>query len=201
MTAEITLYADWGDNLSYVFEAEDVVLDGKYGVGLSGTAGGAMMIQAGTELGASNNLFVGYQYDYGCSISFAIVSDATVSDAKITLRLSAEYRDISIDTQSYLIELNGEPLTYDIEFKDVPSPDGQPIDINTIYALPFRDYVIAEDVTLREGVNVITLTTNNYDALAGTTMLAAAPLIDCLKIKTSATLEWSEADGYPADNY
>ena len=55
MTAEITLYADWGDNLSYIFEAEDVVLDGKYGVGLSGTAGGAMMIQAGTELGASNN--------------------------------------------------------------------------------------------------------------------------------------------------
>ena len=201
VTAEITLYADWGDNLSYVFEAEDVVLDGKYGVGLSGTAGGAMMIQTGTELGASNNLFVGYQYAYGCSISFAIVSDATVSDAKITLRLSAEYRDISIDTQSYLIELNGEPLTYNIEFKGVPSPDGQPIDINTIYALPFSDYVIAEDVTLREGVNVITLTTNNYDALAGTTMLAAAPLIDCLKIKTSATLEWSEADGYPADNY
>lgn len=186
---------------TYTFEAEDVVLDGKSGPGLSGAANEKGMIMTSSELNVSNNKFLGYQYDMGCSISFIIVSDSEVSDATIILRLSAEYRDITIDTQSYRISLNDNDLNYSITFKNVPTFGDDEAQESQFYALPFEDYVIAQNMTLNEGVNIITLTTNNMQEQAGTTMLAAAPLIDCLKITTSAVLSWSSADGYPADNY
>lgn len=204
VVSNMTLYAKWTKTApegvqEYVFEAEDVDLDGKSGPGLSGRAPGVAMIQVTTEHGANNDRFVGYQYEIGCSISFVILSDRTVNDAKIVLRLSAEYRDITIDTDTYKIELNGTALDYQIAFTNVPT--SEVVDVGNLYALPFEDYEIATNVTLDEGVNYIILTTNNSDSLEGTTMTAAAPLIDCLKISTSAVLDWSARAGLPKDNY
>lgn len=206
VVANTTLFAKWTKTApegvqEYVFEAEDVNLNGKTGPGLSGTASGVGMIQTTTEHNASNNMFIGYQYEIGCSITFAFISDKAVTDATIVLRLSAEYRDITLDTQSYQISLNGQNLEYNIAFTNVPTPGSAEVDVSKLYALPFEDYVIAENVTLKEGANSIILTTNNDNGLSGTTMTAAAPLIDCLKIKTTAVLDWSARAGLPKDNY
>lgn len=205
ITKNTTLYAMWERDTvavpdgvqTYVFEAENTNLDGKSGPGLSGTATGSGMIQTAEGFGASGDQFVGYQYEVGCTLTFTIISDRDVDDATIILRLSAEYRDITIDDSTYQVSLNNESLPYEIAFEDVPAPGGGVVDVDNLYALPFEDYVIAENVQLKEGSNVISLMTNNSDTLSGTTMTAAAPLVDCLKIETTAILDWARRVNLP----
>ena len=210
IAANTTVYAGWefdaasipdtalsDGRYEYVFEAENTNLDGKSGPGLSGTATGSGMIQTAEGFGASGDQFVGYQYEVGCTLTFTIISDRDVDDATIILRLSAEYRDITIDDSTYQVSLNNESLPYEIAFEDVPAPGGGVVDVDNLYALPFEDYVIAENVQLKEGSNIISLMTNNTDQLAGTTMTSAAPLVDCLKIQTSAVLDWAAKVGLP----
>lgn len=180
----------------YVFEAEYTDLRGKSGPGLAGSAPGTAMILYSDDLGASNGYFIGYQYDINCSLEFYIESDKTINDATISLSLSAEHHDFNMNPDNYQIYLNGVAINYsEIQFKNVPAPG----DYNwyEISALPFKDYVIAIGASLKEGVNIIQLKTANKNAIEGTTMLADAPLIDCLKITTKATLTWSSAHGLP----
>ncbi len=204
IAANTEVYAKWtrtvsGRNL-YVFEAEDTNLNGKSGPGLSGTAGGPGMVQVSSELGASNDRFVGYQYETGCSLEFQFNSDMEVHDATITIRLSAELRDFDIDPESYKMSLNGEDLDYGtISFVNVPK--GNSDDVGVILALPFQDYVIITGATLKEGMNVFSVTTTNDDAMSGTTMLSKAPMIDCIKIETEAVLDWAAQLGLPKKNY
>lgn len=203
ITAATTVYAKWTRTSvtveEYVFEAEDTDLAGKTGPGFSGSAPGVAMIQTSTTLGASNDRFIGYQYKRGCSLEFRIVSDMAVTDAKIVLRLSAEMRDYLMTAENYKVMVNGSSLDYKpIEFKNVPVDTSAGSDIK---ALPFEDFVIAENVKLKEGNNNIVLQTENDHAMEGTTMVADAPLIDCLKITTSAVLTWSAKHGLPKKNY
>lgn len=203
ITAATTVYAKWTRTSvtveEYVFEAEDTDLSGKTGPGFSGSAPGVAMIQTSTTLGASNDRFIGYQYQRGCSLEFRIVSDMAVTDAKIVLRLSAEMRDYLMNSSNYKVMINGSSIDYKpIEFKDVPVDTSAGSDIK---ALPFADFVIAENVKLKEGLNNIVLQTENDHAMEGTTMVADAPLIDCLKITTTAVLSWSAKHGLPKKNY
>lgn len=205
ITANTTLYAMWerdtaslpeGTN-TFVFEAENTNLDGKVGVGLSGTAPGAAMIQTVPGFEASGDQFVGYLYQSGLALTFTINSDREVDDATIVLRLSAEYGDLSIDGETFIIEVGSEQLQYNIDFVGVPSPDTPGAMEGDLMALPFDDYLIAENVHLEEGDNYINLMVNNDMTLEGTTMTARAPLVDCLKITTSAVLDWSARAGLP----
>ena len=165
-----------GRNL-YVFEAEDVNLNGKSGPGLSGTAGGPGMIQLVSNLKASNDRFVGYQYEMGCSLEFQFNSDIAIDDAKIAISLSAEMRDFDLDPQSYKMALNGIDIDYKtISFKNVPT--GASDDVGSVNALPFKDYVVITNASLNEGMNVFSVTTTNDEAMSGTTILAKAPLVD-----------------------
>ena len=204
ITADTTVYAKWTRTVTgrnwYTFEAEDTNLNGKSGPGLSGTAGGPGMIQLSSGLDASNDRFVGYQYEVGCGLEFQFNSDAAVSDATIVIRLSAEMRDFDIDGESYKMSLNGVDLDYGtISFKNVPV--GSSEDVGTINALPFEDYVVLKNASLKEGMNVFSVVTMNDEAMSGTTILAKAPLIDCVKIETEAVLDWAAQLGLPKSNY
>lgn len=204
VAANTTVYAKWTKTVSgrnwYVFEAEDTNLNGKTGPGLSGTAGGPGMIQLSEELGASNNRFVGYQYETGCSLEFQFNSDIAISDATIVISLSAELRDFDIDPQSYKMSLNGADIDYGtISFTNVPKGSGDSTD--KIMAIPFKDYVILEGATLKEGLNVFSVTTTNDEGMSGTTMLSKAPMVDCIKIETEAVLDWAAQLGLPKKNY
>lgn len=200
VTDKVTVYAKWTKTAAsgvkeYLFEAENTDLTGKTGKGLSGTTSGTGMIQTVTDLGASGNKFIGFQYMNGCSITFAFISDADVTDAKIVVRLSAEHRSFDMNKDIYRIELNGNPLDYGtIKFTNVPASSSESTTVN---ALPFKDYVVIDGATLVEGLNTVELCTINNESMPGTTVEAKAPLIDCIKITTSAVLDWSAAHGLP----
>ncbi len=211
ITEDTTIYAKWTINAEYatgtheyVFEAENTNLDGKAYPGLSGSASAGGLIQTyttnarGEALNANGNKFVGYQTTEGASVDFIIVSDRTVTDATIVLRLSKELSDYTLSTSNYNIKLNNVALEFQpIAFTNVPQQTGG--DVSALYALPFQDYVIAENVTLKEGRNNINCIVANSDPIPNTTITANGPLVDCLKITTSAVLDWSVRNGLPKE--
>ena len=128
------------------------------------------------------------------AISFNIVSDRDVSDAKIVLRVTAETRGYAIDPNlndgttdkgniysQYVITLNEVPIEY-------PT-----IEVDGGWK-PFSDFTLAINMTLKKGNNVITLTTANDHGMGGT-MAGTAPVVDCIKITTSANLSWNPITG------
>lgn len=200
VTGDMTLYAHWflvasGVN-QYLFEAEDVSLSGKAGKGYSGEAEGKGLVQreaAGSTLGVSNDRFVGYTYVNGFTLDFYIVSDREVEDATITARLSGEFADFTLTPEMFVISLNGEEIRYGkIEIKDVPD----------MAIREFQDFVILENAHLVEGSNCLEFRVNNdVNWIGGGTIAATAPLVDCVKIDTSAVLGWDGAHNLPAKNY
>ena len=158
------------------------------------------MVQLASDLGPSNDRFVGYQYETGCSLEFQFNSDVAISDATIIISLSAELRDFDINTDSYKMTLNGVDIDYGtISFTNVPKGSSDSTD--KVLGLPFKDYVIIEGATLNEGLNVFSVTTTNDEGMSGTTMLSKAPLVDCIKIETEAVLDWARQLGLPKKNY
>jgi uncharacterized repeat protein (TIGR02543 family) len=203
ITANTTVYAKWTKTVTglnaWIFEAEDSNLAGKTGPGLSGTLSGPGMIQYTTEHNASNNRFVGYLYEYGLSLEFNIVSDITVSDAKIEISLSAEIRDFDIDPSSFLMILNNQEINYTkISFKNVPPSTADSEGLN---CLNFQYFLVIEGATLNKGMNLFQVVTVNNEATQGTTLTAIAPLVDAIRITTSAVLVWDDFLGLPKKNY
>jgi hypothetical protein len=132
--------------------------------------------------GASNGHYVTYLYADGLQLTFEITSYRAVNNATLILRLSAEAIDITITDSTYVVEVNGVQVSYDnISFVNVPS-----IAAPNMY--PFTDYNLG-NISLVEGVNTICLLTNNSDPMVGT-MYATAPMVDCIKITTTAVLTW-----------
>lgn len=204
ITAATTIKAAWTKAVSgvqtYVFEAEDTNLSGKTGPAISGTANEIGMIVVSEGRGASNDRSVGYLYQYGNSLEFYIVCDEAVSDAKLSVSLSAEMEGLSLNPGNYGIYLNDAPLQYgSIEITDVPEYDP------TSYVAdcaPFQWFMLGENVSLKQGANLVKLVTENNDSYSGTTMVAHAPLVDAIKIETSGVVIWDENHGVPAtDNY
>ena len=204
ITGPFTIKASWQKSVNgvqdWVFEAEDTNLTGKTGPAVSGTANEVGMIVGFENVGASNDRFVGYMYQIGNTVDFYLAADEDLDDVTIILRLSAEMEDLSLTPAEYGVSLNGEYLDYGvIEITGVP-------DMNwaTYVAepAPFRDFVIAQNVHLNKGRNVIKLETLNSEPYTGTTMVAHAPLADCMTIQTSGVVIWDENFGEPAlDNY
>lgn len=200
VTADTVIKASWtktteGVN-SWLFEAEDTNLTGKTGPAISGTANEIGMIQQVEGVGASNDRFVGYMYQIGNTIDFYLAADEDLDDVTIILRLSAEMEDLSLTPAEYGVSINGEYVQYGtIEIKDVPAMDWGSY---VAAAAPFQDFVIAQNVHLNKGRNVIKLETLNSIPYTGTTMVAHAPLADCLTIQTTGVVIWDENFGEPA---
>ena len=206
VNANLTLYAKWTGE--YVFEAEHVNLVGEDGYpmegsGASGPSVGPNMVDSpsGSAQGinASNGYYVTYLYKSGIALNFEIESDREVSDAKLVFRITTEtLLPIAIDPvvsdgmtdkgtriSQYVIMHNNEEIMYDtIEIADVTGHE------NTGGWRPFSDFTIAVDLTLQKGKNTFTFLTANENGLGGT-RYATAPVVDCIKITTSANLGWT----------
>ena len=179
---DTTLYAHWLN--VYTFEAEYTDLSGLEGMGYSGNASGTKMIEDGESRNASNGKYVGWLYNEGLTLTFNVTSDAAVDDAKLALRLSAEYYDITLTDSNYTVAVNGNKVAYsDISFTGTDTAE-----------LPFADYVLDSEVSLNEGSNVITLTVTNNEKKTGT-LYATAPMVDCLYIYSDSDVEWDQ--GFP----
>ncbi len=200
----LTITASWTKTQSgvqeFVFEAEDTNLTGKTGPAVSGTANEIGMIMLKEDRNCSNDRCVGYLYSFGNSLEFYFASDIETSNAKIALSLSAEMGNVSLNEGNYGIYLNDQKLSYEpIVIDDVPPFDA------VLYVAdcpPFRNYVVADGVTLKQGANLLKVVTENNESYPGSTMTAHAPLVDCVRIDTDAVLIWDENYGVPAlDNY
>lgn len=183
---------DSGADATYVFEAEYTDVSRIRGVGYSGGATGTSIIineslrsnPEDTPIEASNGYFVSYLYGRDLALEFVINSDKAVDNVKLTLRLSAEITDFTITDETYTILVNDEKVSYEpIAFTNVPP-------MATQIVMPFQDFLISTSVSLVEGENVIVLQTTNDDSSMGGTMRAVAPMVDCIKLETSAVLTW-----------
>lgn len=198
VTADIRVYAHWTLTATtaeeYVFEAEDLDLDDLSGVGYSSNTNGPGMIMQVDDpsYGLSNERAVGYLYKNGIRLDFRFVANKEASDAKIVVRLGAEFADHHITPDMFEIALNGTPIDYgQIDITDVPNQ-----------ALgAFKDFEIAVDATLLEGENIITMTVTNNTPLIGGATSATAPIVDCVKVTTSSVLWWNGDYDLPKENY
>lgn len=171
----------------YVFEAEYVDCSNIGNVdGWSGGGSGTDIIAP--DMGnhdTSNGFYVTYLYTNNVALEFKINSDKDVNDAKIVWRLSAEGADYTISTSNYKVTVNDKELQFAaVQFKNVPGVGDM---------LKFKDYTLATNVSLKKGENVIKLITANTNSLGGTTT-ATAPIVDCIKITTSAVLSWNPVE-------
>ena len=200
-TESVSVYAYWVK--SYTFEAEYTQLTGldpdtdetcnssgdKLGQGYSGNVTGKNMICANNNSGAnaSNGYYVSNLYYNGAFLEYKIVSDKAVNNVSLQLGLSAEFYNISISSEDFLVEVNGTDLNYnDISFNNVVT------DMNSDQKIPFQKYYINK-TSLNEGTNTIKLIVNNDDTpqVGAGSMDSKAPMIDCLYLTTEADLSWS----------
>jgi hypothetical protein len=173
-----------GGATEYIFEAEYCPgIEDLEGKGYSGTATGTSMIlqDSNGTLGASNGYYVSFLYVPGISLDFTINSSTAVNDATFTFRITAEFMDITVSPSNYTVSVNGVSLNYD----DIA------IDTGTLSAdtVPFEDHILTTELSLKEGANTVKLLTSNDTPMVGT-MSATAPMVDCFKITTTATLTW-----------
>ena len=199
---DITLTARWTKEQTgkqtYVFEAEDTDLTGKVGVTSSGATAETAMILFDTKGGmeASNSRYVAYLYKPNLSIDFCFASDEAVSDAVIALRIASELPGTyTLGPDEYTLQLNGAPISFAPFTLDVTSDQVRD------RTMVFATVVLAENVALNAGENVLQVFPSNNIAIPGTTYQSVAPMVDCLEITTSAVLIWDAVKGLPANNY
>lgn len=181
---ETIIYAGWKSLKmgaeTYTFEAEQTSLLGKEGPGMSGSASGAsMIVNDATNLDASNGKYVSYLYKKGLSLDFYLASSEAVSDAVLTLRVAAEMDNISLSPDNYTIEVNGQPVMFDA--------------IALEKGAKFADCIVIQNVALQVGANTIRLVTNNSVNPMGEgmgTYQGTAPMVDCIKLTTTAVVTW-----------
>lgn len=171
---------------TYTFEAEYAVLPTD-GAGWSGGMGGVSPDLDG-DFNASNGYFVVGMYKKGSSLTFKVDADKAVEDAKLVARFSNEdpagllnidgKKSYTLTSEDYLIKVNGTAIDYnDITFNNIKTTN------------KFMDYTIAKGLSLKQGENTIELICNNDQSMGGTT-LGTAPIVDCIKITTTASLTW-----------
>lgn len=192
ISADTTIKAAWNKTVSgtntYVFEAEDTNLTGKIGPSYSGSAQEESMIIYNDAIGASGNRLVGYLYSSGITLEFYIASDVDVDDATIALSITGEYVTMTYDSNDFQVLVNGEAKSY----------PRVTIEATQEAVAQCEDRIIIQNVSLKQGANLIQLKTNNNNAVEGTTFKANAPMVDCVKVTTSAVLIWDENFDEPA---
>lgn len=203
-TSSMSFYASW--QASYTFEAEYTQLTGltddypdyadaignKLGYNFSGSANGTSLIKG--DSAASNGYYVSGLYYRGAYLQYEIYNDSEATTGTLRLVLSCEYADITLTSSTFQITVNGTALTY----SQISLGDGSDVTTNPGTRGGWVEIIIGS-VDLQSGENVIRLTVNNSQTPAGDagTVDAAAPMIDCIKIITSAELSMTQyGNGY-----
>ena len=202
-----------GQKAKYIFEAECTNLGGKEGPGYSGTAS-----EEGMASSIAECAFVTFLYQEGMSVNFLIACDRDVNDAILSICVGAEFMKMVInpsnyeirvdpmlnDLEDYLIPVDdGGILGYFDMFLelygDVSETGGyiinewqcEKIEIDqegVSDAGKFAEYKITSSLSLKRGINAISLITANSDSPHLGTMGAIAPCVDYISIETTAQL-------------
>lgn len=187
ITADTVIYAKWTKTKTgvstYTFEAEKTNLTGKIGPGFSGTAQEGSMVVANAS--ASGGKAVSYLYRKNNSLEFYIACDEDVSGVKIVLSLGAEMDNINFSSDEFQVLVNGKALSYG--------------NVSLANNNSFSDAITVDGVSLKKGENLIKLNVNNNKRPMGdaSTYEATAPMVDCVKITTTAVLAWDQNFSLP----
>lgn len=141
--------------------------------------------------------YVHHMYNRGNHLDWNFTSDVAATNVTMLMRLSAEYSKdsghpdgeniLSFDDNSFLVKVNNERIQYGSVTMHNVGKTG------TNDFLPFQDFFLSVSVSLNAGANKIEMIADNSDFDTGT-LVAVCPVIDCVKLYTSATLTWAEAD-------
>lgn len=199
VTADVTVYAYWnkkgGDTpvtpdkpteKSYIMEAENVDLSFVQGGDTSASPQGASLIVEGEN--AHGGAFIRSLYVNELFLEFEFTSDVAVDNAKLIFSFAGEITEFSISNDEFQIYVNPE-LNDDY----MPVDTSTRVKYSTIDLTPdyeFSEFEITAEMSIKEGTNIVYLLVSNTDSLAPTysTMNAKAPMIDYMKIVTTANL-------------
>ncbi len=212
ISQDTSIYAQWTKSTpvktNYVFEAENVNLNGKSGPGYSGSNSNKNMIvsDAGGSRGASEGRFVCYQGMQGCSLEFEIVTDVACT-ANLVFRFAAESKSMILTTDNKNTGSYAKyKISYGTSLNDLTEIKYSDIELNTMPDSEngaFKDCAIG-NINLKVGANVVQVMTDNTntDGLGGT-YKATAPAIDCMKLNdvtNEAAVIWNGEKGCPFAN-
>ena len=137
--------------------------------------------------------FVHFMYAKGDTLTWELESTAADSNASLLVRLGAEYAKpdpltgeakYTFTDEEFQIKVNGEAIKYGkITMHNVPEVGK---------FLNFQDFFMKAGLAIKEGKNTIEMVVNN-DINLFSTIAAAAPCVDCIKVISSSTLTWPNA--------
>lgn len=215
VTRASTFYAHWRANSmtpeNNIFDAEFTPISPNYASPTySGNATGTQIITQDAEPGgdgyvgaytdpsypilgdqrAGARYYVGALYVQGASLTFTIYSSERVTGVSLYAALAVEIIPNVVITPSgqYGFEfiVNGTSLNYGSI--DLTRPNVTP---GTMHHSAFDEYLVANNITLNEGENTIVLRVNNATQTPEMgAMTAMAPLVDYIRLETSASLTW-----------
>lgn len=168
---------------TYTMEAEYIDLEGLIGAGESNEAIGVnMIIGQGSDddkaKGWSNGYFIANTYVADLAFNFVFNSDVAAT-ATIILRLGSEIGNITLTPSSFAVNVNGTAVEYGSIYVSGSQMD----------AMSFTDKTVTSNVSLIAGKNTISLVVLANTLFGGQT---GGPMIDCVKIKTTANLTWTD---------
>ena len=139
--------------------------------------------------------YISYLYKRDATLTFVINSTEDVTGATLIANLAVEIQPNIMfgptGSCAYSVFVNGEALDYKrVSFRGAPSTAG------AAYKSDFQEYVLFENLTLKQGENVIQLVTANDNGGFGGTMRAVAPMVDYIKIDNYGTAELSWSPDY-----
>ena len=144
--------------------------------------------------GEGRGAFVHYDYNNGNTLTYNITVSEAVENVVLFARFSSEYGFANSQTgdtynrftdEQFTVAVNGAALSYGtVTMHNVPAIGD---------FLPFQDYLLGASISLNAGPNVITMKVTNTEGYSGT-LPSVAPCIDSIKLLTSATITWDEAD-------
>ena len=137
--------------------------------------------------------FAHFLYCEGDTLTWELESDVAAENVVLFMRLSAEY-GISdpiygeysswVDESTFPVTVNGTALKYGKVTLH---------NITPMLFIPFQDYFLSASVSLVAGKNTIQMKVANKVSVNGT-IASSAPVVDCIKLYSSSTLTWPNAD-------
>ena len=179
---------------SLTMEAEYIDIDDVAGAGISNNNSGLSMIYGdGTDAQKemwSNGYYVGYTHNDQTELTFTFTA-SKASTANIVIMLGSELIDITLDSESFAVVVNGEE-------QFIPNWYIEKCDMDTATFTACR---LSAPVELVEGENTIVLKVLTNDL--GGEGVTRGPLVDCVTVTaTDAELTWDakEDNPYRRDN-
>ena len=137
--------------------------------------------------------YVHFMYAKGDTLTWKVNSSAAATNVTILMRLCGEYakpdeatgeKKFTVTDDEFQIKVNGTALKYGkVTLHNLP---------DTGKFTTFQDFFVSAEVSLKAGENTIQTVVNN-DINLFSTIAAAAPCVDCIKVISSSTLTWPDA--------